>query len=200
MPETSPPLVVVVSGPSGVGKDALIARLRERSDRFVVPVTMTTREPRPDEVDGRDYIFVSRDDFIEAMEANVLIEHAEVYGNFYGLPRAQLRGALDAGRDVIMRVDVQGAATLRQVLPDALFIFLEPADRSVIARRLRERPNTDEATIQRRLAAAEREYELSAEFDHTVLNIEGDLDHAVDAVLSIVASEHARPGRTPIEV
>lgn len=199
MSEASPPLVVIVSGVSGVGKDALLARIRERTDRFVVPVTMTTRAPRPAEVDGRDYLFVTRDAFIEALEANELLEHAEVYGNFYGVPRSQLRQALAAGRDVIMRVDVQGAATLRELLPDALFIFLEPHDRAVIERRLRER-GTDEETVQRRLAAAEREYELSAEFDHTVLNVDGDLDQAVDAVLAIVEAEHARPGRIPIEV
>lgn len=191
--------MVIVSGVSGVGKDALLARIRERTDRFVVPVTMTTRAPRPAEVDGRDYLFVTRDAFIAALEANELLEHAEVYGNFYGVPRSQLRQALAAGRDVIMRVDVQGAATLRELLPDALFIFLEPHDRTVIERRLRER-GTDEETVQRRLTAAEREYELSAEFDHTVLNVDGDLDQAVDAVLAIVEAEHARPGRTPIEV
>lgn len=199
MSEASPPLVVIVSGVSGVGKDALLARIRERTDRFVVPVTMTTRAPRPAEVHGRDYLFVTRDAFIEALEANELLEHAEVYGNFYGVPRSQLREALRAGRDVIMRVDVQGAATLRELLPDALFIFLEPHDRTVIERRLRER-GTDDETVQRRLAAAAREYELSAEFDHTVLNVDGDLDQAVDAVLAIVEAEHARPGRTPIEV
>jgi len=197
--ETSPPLVIIVSGVSGVGKDALIARIRERTDRFVVPVTMTTRAPRPNEVHGREYLFTTRDAFIAALEANELLEHAEVYGNFYGVPRSQLREALAAGRDVIMRVDVQGAVTLRELLPDALFVFLEPEDRAVIERRLRER-GTDEAEIQRRLAAAAREYEVSAEFDHTVLNIEGDIDRAVDAVLAIVDAEHARPGRTAIEV
>ena len=188
-----------MSGVSGVGKDALIARIRERTDRFVVPVTMTTRAPRPAEVHGRDYLFTTREAFIQALEANELLEHAEVYGNFYGVPRSQLRDALAAGRDVIMRVDVQGVVTLRELLPDAVFIFLEPEDRSVIERRLRER-GTDEATLQRRLAAAEREYELSAEFDHRVLNVDGDIDQAVDAVLAIVEAEHARPGRAAIEV
>lgn len=199
MAAASPPLVVIVSGVSGVGKDALIARIRERTERFVVPVTMTTRPPRPNEVDGRDYLFTTRDAFIQALEANQLLEHAEVYGNFYGVPRSQLREALAAGRDVIMRVDVQGAVTLRELLPDALFVFLEPEDRAVIERRLRER-GTDEAEIERRLSAAAREYELSAAFDHTVLNVEGDIDRAVDAVLAIVEAEHARPGRTAIEV
>ena len=103
MPQVSPPLVVVVSGVSGVGKDALIARIRERTDRFVVPVTMTTRAPRPAEVHGRDYLFTTREAFIQALEANELLEHAEVYGNFYGVPRSQLRDALAAGRDVVVQ-------------------------------------------------------------------------------------------------
>jgi guanylate kinase len=197
--EATSPLVVIVSGPSGVGKDALLARVRERTDQFRVPVTMTTREPRPGEVDGRDYLFVTRERFISALEANELLEHAEVYGHFYGVPRSQLREALAAGRDVIMRVDVQGAATLRTLLPGAVFVFLAPADRSALEAHLRAR-GTDEETVQRRLAAADREFEMSVDFDHTVLNIEGDLDHAVDAVLSIVQDERARPDRVAIQV
>ncbi len=116
------------------------------------------------------------------------------------MPRSQLREALEAGRDVIMRVDVQGAATLRALLPGAVFIFLAPADRSALERHLRERGTHDEETLRRRLEAADREFAMSAEFDHTVLNVEGDLDQAVDAVLAIVQSERARAGRTPIEV
>ncbi len=202
---TTPPgdghaLIVVVSGPSGVGKDALLARIRERSDRFVVPVTMTTRAPRPGETDGFDYIFVTREAFLDAIERGELLEHAEVYGNFYGVPRSQLRGALSAGRDVIMRVDVQGAATLRGVVPGAVFVFLAPADVASLEAHLRSRGGEDEDSIQRRLATAAREFEASGEFDHTVLNVEGDLDQAVDAVLTIVQSERARPDRLPTDV
>ncbi|RLT28199.1 MAG: guanylate kinase [Chloroflexi bacterium] len=193
-------MIVVVSGPSGVGKDALLARIRERSDRFVVPVTMTTRAPRPGETDGFDYIFVTREAFLDAIERGELLEHAEVYGNFYGVPRSQLRGALSAGRDVIMRVDVQGAATLRGVVPGAVFVFLAPADVASLEAHLRSRGGEDEDSIQRRLATAAREFEASGEFDHTVLNVEGDLDQAVDAVLTIVQSERARPDRLPTDV
>lgn len=195
-----PALVVVVSGPSGVGKDALLARIRERTDHFVVPVTMTTRTPRPGEADGVDYLFVTREAFLEAIEHGELLEHAEVYGNFYGVPRSQLRGALAAGRDVIMRVDVQGAATLRGVLPGAVFVFLAPADEASLEAHLRDRGGEDEDSIQRRLATAAREFAASSEFDHTVLNVEGDLEQAVDAVLTIVQSERARPDRAPIDV
>jgi guanylate kinase len=191
--------VVVVSGPSGVGKDALLARIRERTDAFAVPVTMTTRPPRDGEVHGRDYIFVTPDEFANALAAGELLEHAEVYGNSYGVPRSQLRDALAAGRDVIMRVDVQGAATLRRLLPGALFIFLAPPDRDALEARLRGRGD-DAATAERRLAAVERELALSADFDHVVVNTEGDLDGAVDRVLAIFAAERARSNRESIEV
>jgi guanylate kinase len=177
----------------------LIARIRERSDAFAVPVTMTTRAPRDGEVDGRDYIFVSTEEFARALEAGELLEHAEVYGNFYGVPRAQLRTPLTAGQDVIMRVDVQGAATLRDLLRGAVFIFLAPADRDSLEAHLRAR-GEDEATIERRLYASDREFDVSSEFDHTVVNVEGELDHAVDDVLAFIEAERARPGRQPVEV
>jgi guanylate kinase len=194
-----PPLVVVVSGPSGVGKDALLARIRERTDAFAVPVTMTTRPRRDGEVHGRDYIFVTQDEFANALAAGELLEHAQVYGNSYGVPRSQLHDALAAGRDVIMRVDVQGAATLRHLLNDALFIFLAPPDRAALEARLRGRGD-DVATMDRRLAAVERELALSADFDHVVVNAEGDLESAVDEVLAIVDAQRARPGREATRV
>jgi guanylate kinase len=191
--------VVVVSGPSGVGKDALLARIRERTDAFAVPVTMTTRPPRDGEVDGRDYIFVTPDEFANVLAAGELLEHAEVYGNSYGVPRSQLREALAAGRDVIMRVDVQGAATLRRLMPGAVFVFLAPPDRETLAARLRRRGD-EIGAIERRLAAAERELRLSGEFEHVVVNADDGLERAVDAVLAIVEAERARPDRQPVEV
>lgn len=193
------PLIVVVSGPSGVGKDALLARIRQRIDAFAVPVTMTTRAPRDGEVDGRDYLFVTDDAFRRALEAGELLEHAEVYGHAYGVPRSQLRAALAAGRDVLMRVDVQGAATLRRLLPGALFIFLAPPDDGALEAHLRARGD-DPASIPRRLAAAAREVAASAQFDYVVTNVEGNLEAAVDRVLAIVAAERERPGRRPAEV
>jgi guanylate kinase len=191
--------VVVVSGPSGVGKDALLARIRERTDTFAVPVTMTTRPPREGEVHGRDYIFVTPDEFANALAAGELLEHAEVYGNSYGVPRSQLRDALAVGHDVIMRVDVQGSATLRRLLPGALFIFLAPPDRAALEARLRGRGD-DAASVERRLAVADRELALSGDFDHVVVNAEDDLESAVERVLELVAAERARPGREAVQV
>lgn len=195
----APPLVIIVSGPSGAGKDAVLARVRERGGDFGVPVTMTTRAPRAGEVDGREYIFVTRDEFEQALAAGELLEHAEVYGNLYGVPRSQLRAVLDSGRDVIMRVDVQGVVTLRGLLPGALFIFIAPPSLDVIEARLRARGD-DPATFPPRLAAAARELDAAPTFDHVVINDDGDLEAAVERVLAIVAAERARPGRITVVV
>lgn len=196
---TAPPLVIIVSGPSGAGKDAVLAEVRERAGHFGVPVTMTTRTPRDGEVDGREYIFVTRDEFERALAAGELLEHAEVYGNLYGVPRSQLRAVLESGRDVIMRVDVQGAATLRGLLPGALFIFIAPPSLDVLEARMRARGD-DPATFPPRLEAAARELRAAATFDHTVINDDGNLDAAVERVLAIVAAERARPGRVAVVV
>ena len=206
MPDRPPPLLIVVSGPSGVGKDALLAGIRARDaeggggmEAFAVPVTMTTRAPRDGEVDGVDYRFVSAEEFERRLWAGELLEHAQVYGHSYGVPRSELRGALAAGRDVMMRVDVQGAATLRRLLPGALFLFLAPDDPRQLEARLRER-GMDDATLRRRLDTAERELARRDQFDHVVVNVDGDLDGTVERVLAIVERERARPGRKPVEV
>ncbi len=207
VPDRPPPLLIVVSGPSGVGKDALLAGIRARSadggaadaEAFAVPVTMTTRAPRDGEIDGVDYLFVSADEFEQRLRAGELLEHAQVYGHSYGVPRSQLREALAAGRDVIMRVDVQGAATLRRRLPGALFVFLVPDDPRQLEARLRER-GMDDATLRRRLDTAERELAQREQFDHMVVNVDGDLDGTVERVLAILEQERAQPGRRPVEV
>ncbi len=194
-----PPLLVVLSGPSGVGKNAVIERLRERSDRFRVPVTMTTRLPRPGERDGVDYLFVSREEFDRQLAAGELAEHAEVYGQLYGVPSAQLRRALD-GSDAILQVDVQGAATLRLLLPDALFVFVVPDAPGRLAERLRARGVDDEEAMARRLAQAEAELAQQERFDHVLPNVEGDLDATVDALIALIDGERVRPGRAPLRL
>jgi guanylate kinase len=197
-----PPLVVVVSGPSGVGKDALVDRILASSCHFVRPVTMTTRAPRPTEVPGRDYIFVSREDFERHLAAGELLEHAQIYGKgMYGLPREQLRRALATGCDAIVRVDVQGVAALRALLPGALFIMLVPDDLGSLERRLRERGEAhDEGDLGSRMAEAEREMAQEHLFDHVIVNVEGGLDATVQRVLDVIAQERARPGRSPVVV
>ncbi|MBM3138740.1 MAG: guanylate kinase [Chloroflexi bacterium] len=194
------PLVVVLSGPSGAGKDALLARMRERGLPIAVPATMTTRAPRAGERDGEHHVFVSRDEFLAHLERGELLEHAEVYGQLYGVPRSQVRAALASGRHVVIRVDVQGAASLRRLLPGALFLFLVPNDAAHLEAHLRARGTEDEAALRRRLAQAESELAEARHFDHTVTNPEGRLDDAVDAAWSIIEREAARPDRRPLEL
>ncbi|MEX2228911.1 MAG: guanylate kinase [Dehalococcoidia bacterium] len=203
MPPDAPlaaPLVVVLSGPSGAGKDAVMLRMRERALPIAVPATMTTRAPRAGEVKGVHHVFVSRPEFERALAGGELLEHAEVYGNLYGVPRSQVRAALASGRHVIIRVDVQGAASLRRLLPGALFLFLVPDNLQHLAEHLRERATEDEAALQRRLAEARVELEQARRFDHVVTNVEDDLDATVDAVWKLIEAEAARPDRAPIAV
>ena len=190
-------LLVVLSGPSGTGKDSVIARLRERRDGFRVPVTMTTRAPRPGERDGRDYIFVSEEEFERRIDAGELLEHARVYGRLYGVPRSELRRALE-GADAIVRVDVQGAATLRARLPGALLVYLEPDSPGRLEERLRARGEAEEE-IDRRLRAAEAEDGRREHFDHVLRNVEGDLDATVDGLLAIIERERSRPERPALD-
>ncbi len=202
MGETGPPLVIVVSGPSGVGKDALVDRIVESSEQFARPVTMTTRPPRPGEVPGRDYIFVTAGEFQRHLESGELLEHAEIYEKGqYGLPREELRRALDTGRDVILRVDVQGVASLRDLIPAAIFVMLVPDSLEHLETHLRARGEMhDDGDRERRLAEAGREMARRDLFDYVVVNVEGELDVAVERVLAIAAEERARPDRAPVVV
>lgn len=191
---------MVLSGPSGAGKDAVMHRMRERGLPIAVPATMTTRAPRDGEQDGVHHVFVSRDQFERALAAGELLEHAEVYGNLYGVPRSQVRAALATGRHVLLRVDVQGAASLRGLLPGALFLFLAPDSPEHLEAHLRGRATEDEAALRRRLAEARAELAEARLFDHVVTNVEGALDATVDAVWALIEREAARPDRAPITV
>lgn len=133
------PLLIVISGPSGVGKDTVIARMKQRKQSFHFVVTATTRPPRANEREGIDYFFLSREDFAQMINNNELIEYAFVYKDYKGIPKAQVRDAFASGQDVVMRVDVQGAATIRKLYPEALLIFLTTADEAELVARLRTR-------------------------------------------------------------
>jgi len=198
---TTPPLIIVISGPSGVGKDAVLKHMLKLGYPITVPVTMTTRAPRPGEVDGVDYVFVTREQFQAHLADGELLEHAEVYGgNSYGVPRSQLRKALNSSRHVLIQVDVQGAKSLRNTLPDAQFVFLIPSDRANLETHLRSRGSEDEAAIHERLAAIEREYDEIEQFQHVIRNVEGDLDDAVHALAILIRGYADTAGRQPIEV
>lgn len=186
------PLLIVISGPSGVGKDTVIQRMKERQLPFHFVVTATTRPPRPNEVNGVDYIFVSHNEFAEMIEQGELLESAIVYNDYKGIPKAQVRQALASGKDVIMRVDVQGAATIRKLCPEALLIFLTIQDEEEIIRRLKERKTETREGLNLRIATARQELKRLDEFDYVVVNREFQLDETVDIIMAIIQAEHHR--------
>lgn len=186
------PLVVVISGPSGVGKDVLIEGMADRGLDYHFTVTATTRDPRPGEREGINHHFLTLEEFERRIEDDELLEWAKVFGNFYGVPKQQVRDALGGGRHVIIRVDVQGALRIRELAPEALMIFIHPPNRDVLQRRIERRGVNSQADIEIRLAAAATEIEQSVAFDHQVINREGELDAAVDDVIEIIQRESRR--------
>jgi len=189
---TRPPLLVVLSGPSGAGKDALLARLRERGRPYHFVVTATTRPPRPGERDGVDYIFLTEEAFRERLERGGFLEYARVYGFWYGVPRDQVARALEEGKDVVLKVDVQGARTIKGLAPEAVFIFLVPPSVEELERRLRQRKTEDPSALALRLATAQEELAHLPMFDYLVLNPDGALDEAVAHVEAIITAERCR--------
>ena len=186
------PLLIVISGPSGVGKDTVIQRMIERNLPFYFVVTATTRPPRPNEVHGRDYFFYSHDEFAEMIAKGELLEHAIVYNDYKGIPKAQVRDALGTGKDVVMRLDVQGAATVRCLYPDSLLIFLSPQDETEMVNRLLERKTETPEGLKLRITTARQEMTHINSFDYVVINREFHLDETVDTITSIIVAEHHR--------
>jgi guanylate kinase len=186
------PLLIVISGPSGVGKDTVIQRMKERNLPIHFVVTATTRLPRPNEVNGRDYFFYSHDQFATMIEKGELLEYALVYNENKGIPKAQVRDALSSGKDVVMRLDVQGAATIRKLCPDALMIFLTVLDEEDIVHRLQNRKTETPEGLKLRIATARQEMSHVDSFDYVVINREGHLDETIDIIISIIEAEHHR--------
>jgi guanylate kinase len=186
------PLLVVISGPSGVGKDALIQRMKGDGLPFHFVVTATTRPKRADEVDGVDYIFVSMSEFAEMIERQDLFEYAIVYGDYKGIPKEQVRDALGSGKDVIMRLDVQGAATVRRLAPEAVLIFLTAPSEQELVSRLEKRKADSAEQLKIRIATSRQEMKRLREFDYVVVNCDDRLDQAVNDVISIIRAEHLR--------
>ncbi|MBI4315881.1 MAG: guanylate kinase [Chloroflexi bacterium] len=186
------PLLIVISGPSGVGKDAVLQRMKERGVPMHFVVTATTRAPRPGEADGVDYFFVSNDTFAEMIERNDLLEYAIVYNDYKGIPKQQVRAALASGHDVILRIDVQGAATIRKICPDALLIFMTTGSEEELVQRLTARKTETPEGLKLRIATARRELQRLTEFDYCIVNPEFHLESAVDALLAVIEAEHNR--------
>ena len=191
------PLLIVLSGPSGVGKDTVLARMRELGSPYHFTVTATTRPRREGERDGVDYIFIPERRFLTMKDAGELLEWANVYGNYYGVPRSQVTGALREGKDVVMKIDVQGAATIRKNVPEALFIFLAPPSMDELARRLGERMTESPESLRRRLETARSEMGEAAHFDHVVPNHSGHVDDTVAEIERLAALRRGE-GQSPL--
>ncbi|OQA44803.1 MAG: Guanylate kinase [Chloroflexi bacterium ADurb.Bin325] len=192
------PLLVVISGPSGVGKDATIQRMKERGFPCHFVVTATTRPRRAEERDGVDYHFLTEAAFEELITRGELLEYALVYEQYKGIPKESVRVALATGQDVIIRVDVQGAATVRALAPQAVTIFLTAESEEALVERLRRRRTEDEAQLQRRLETARAELARAYEFKYRVVNSECALDETVDKVMAIIEAEKSRVDWQPV--
>ena len=186
------PLLIILSGPSGVGKDTVLQRMMERRLPFHFVVTATTRPIRPNEINGRDYFFVSHDEFARMIEEDELLEYAIVYNDYKGIPKQQVREALASGKDVVMRIDVQGAATIRKLAPEALLVFLTTANEDELVSRLQERKTETPEGINLRIATARKELKRINEFDYVVVNSDFQLDETVDTLTAIIQAEHHR--------
>jgi len=187
------PLLVVVSGPSGVGKDAVLDELARRGQRFHRVVTCTTRARREGETEGFDYHFVTDEEFDRLIATGGLLEHARVYGHRSGVPKQQVVEKLREGVDVYVRTDVQGAATIKTLEPDALLIFIAPSSIADLDERLRGRATDDDDRIARRLEAARGEMARAGEFAHVIVNEPGRLDATADRLLGVLEEERRKP-------
>jgi len=186
------PLLIVISGPSGVGKDTVLQRMKERGLPFHFVVTATTRPRRENEVHGTDYWFVSKDEFAHMIEADELIEYAIVYSDYKGIPKQQVREALASGKDVILRIDVQGAETIRKLAPEALLIFLTTESEEELVHRLEKRMTETADELKLRIATARKELQRIEAFDYVIINHDFHLDESVEAIRAIIQAEHHR--------
>ena len=188
-------LLIVISGPSGVGKGTVRKALFEREGQdLVYSISMTTRAPRNGEQDGIDYYFVSHDEFEHQIERGNLLEYAKFVGNYYGTPYDKVEEQLNQGHEVVLEIDVQGAMQVKAKKPEAVFIFIAPPSFKSLEERLRQRGTETEEVIKERLVKAEREINQAAAYDYIVVN--DDVDNAADRVMAIIRAEHARCSRS----
>jgi len=186
------PLLIVISGPSGAGKDTVMQRMQERGLPFHFVVTATTRPKRDNEVHGKDYLFVTKEEFARMIDEDELIEHAIVYGDYKGIPKQQVREALASGKDVVMRIDVQGAETVRKMAPDALMIFITTESEEELVDRLETRKTETADSLAIRIATARKELKRVDAFDYVIVNRDFELDKTVDGIRAIIEAEHHR--------
>ena len=189
---SSRPLLIVLSGPSGVGKDAVLARMKESGRPFHYVITATTRPKRAREKNGVDYHFLSQEEFQQMIDKHQFLEWANVYGNYYGVPKNEITSALSKGVDAIVKVDVQGAATIKKILPQAVFIFLIPPSMEELEKRLRKRHSESSTDLALRLEKAKGEIESLPLFDYVIISRQNKLDEVVSQIDAIVAAEKCR--------
>jgi guanylate kinase len=186
---TPAPLLVVLTGPSGAGKDAVLDELARRGHRFHRVITATTRAPRDNERDGIDYFFLEDAAFDELIASEGLLEWAQIYGHRSGVPKQQVLDRLADGLDVYVRTDVQGADSIKRLMPEAVRVFIAPSTFEELEERIRARGSDDEARVQRRLEAARGEMARQGEFEHVIVNVPKQLDATVDSLEKILRSE-----------
>ncbi len=191
-PTATQGLLFVLSAPSGTGKDSVIQALKAEGMDFHVVSSVTTRAPRPGESDGNPYYFVSLEIFQDLVERDELLEYANVHGNWYGQPVQQIKDHLRQGHDVMLKIDVQGAATVRRKLPGAIYIFLVPGSLEELVERLTTRQTETPAERQRRLADAAHEIAQRKYYDYVIVNRQGRLQDAVNNLRAIMVAEHCR--------
>jgi guanylate kinase len=194
------PLLIVISGPSGVGKDSVLEEMKSRGLPFHFVITATTRPPRPEEEDGIDYFFLSQDEFAKMINEGELLEYAVVYQDYKGIPKSQVRKALASGKNVIMRIDVQGAETIRKLAKDALLIFLTPQNEDELINRLQKRNTEDKESLKLRIATTRQEYKKIDLFDYIVVNKDEQLSVTVDMIEAIIKAEQQRVHQRVVEL
>lgn len=187
--------LIVITGPSGVGKGTLVRKLLNRHRELTLSISMTTRNPRPGEVEGQDYYFVTREQFAEMIEARSLLEWAEYTGNCYGTPRQQVEEKLAQGRDIILEIELLGARQIKSSFPNTRSIFILPPNFSELERRLRNRGNDSETTINKRLERAQIEIQAASEFDNQIVN--DDLEQTLQLVEAALFGDFSLKSQNP---
>ena len=195
---SSNPILAVISGPSGVGKDSVIQHLSKQALNYHLTITVTTRDKRPNEIDGKDYIFTDRTSFKERVSQGEFLEHAEVYGNLYGIPTKQVADALKSSKDVIIKADVQGASTIKYKVEGSILIFLKPPSTKDLEKRLRRRHTENDKELQLRLNTAKNELSQISIFDYVVEN--NNVEDASQQIRCIIDAQKSNESRMQVKI